>query len=271
MTHSIIPSELTLPTTAPYRGNMNRVCRKALQSLLSGLKDGRLKLVERGETRTFGSLSKDFPAETALTVHHPDFYRKALLGGSIGAGEAYMAGLWETDRLTDVLRMVLRNQSVLDKLDSGWSRVSLPVHALLHFLRKNTRRGSRRNIIAHYDLGNEFYALFLDPTMTYSCGIFENEESTLEQASIAKYGRLCRKLTLKPQDHLLEIGTGWGGFAIHAAQHYGCRVTTTTISDAQHHMARKRIRKAGLQGRINLLKKDYRHVEGQLTSWCPSR
>ena len=252
-----------MPSATPFGSSLDRICRKAVQSLLSGLNEGLLKLVENGEISTFGALSDAFPAEVVVKVRHPRFYRQALLGGSIGAGEAYMAGAWETGHLTDVLRLVLRNQSVLDKLDTGWSRVSLPVHRLLHFLRKNTRRGSRRNIIAHYDLGNDFYALFLDPTMTYSCGIFEKDDSTLEQAAIAKYDRLCRKLNLKPQDHLVEIGTGWGGFAMYAAQHYGCRVTTTTISDTQYRMARERIRNAGLQRRIHLLKKDYRRIEGR--------
>jgi cyclopropane-fatty-acyl-phospholipid synthase len=141
--------------------------------------------------------------------------------------------------------------------------MTAPLYKLYHFLRKNTRKGSRENILAHYDLGNEFYALFLDDTMTYSCGIFESQDSSLKDASEAKYDRICRKLRLQPGVHILEIGTGWGGFAVHAAQNYGSRVTTTTISDEQHRFAQNRIKAAGLENQITLLKKDYRDLGGQ--------
>jgi cyclopropane-fatty-acyl-phospholipid synthase len=137
------------------------------------------------------------------------------------------------------------------------------LHKLFHLLHKDTRRGSLINIAAHYDLGNEFYGLFLDETMTYSCGIFERPESTLQEASLAKCERICRKLDLGPQDHVLEIGTGWGGFAVYAASRYGCRVTTTTISKAQHDAALERVRNAGLTERVTLLFKDYRDLSGK--------
>jgi cyclopropane-fatty-acyl-phospholipid synthase len=186
-----------------------------------------------------------------------------VFGGSIGSAEAYMAGLWSTSHLTNVIRLVILNQQMMEKMDKGWSWLSDPVHKLYHYFRRNTLKGSKENIVAHYDLGNDFYSLFLDKTLTYSCGIFEHENCTLEAASEAKYDRICRKLQLHPEDHVVEIGGGWGGFSIHAAKYYGCRVTTTTISDEQYTLAEKRIAASGLSHRIRLLRKDYRHLGGK--------
>jgi len=154
------------------------------------------------------------------------------------------------------------NRHIFERMDTGWGRIMQPVYQWFHWLHKNTKVGSRANITAHYDLGNDFYQLFLDDTMTYSCGIFETDAATLEEASIAKYDRICRKLKLGPSDHVLEIGTGWGGFAIHAARHYGCRVTTTTISPSQYEWAESRVAEAGLDERITLLLADYRDLDG---------
>jgi cyclopropane-fatty-acyl-phospholipid synthase len=162
-----------------------------------------------------------------------------------------------------VMRILALNQKAFADMEKGLARLTAPLYKLYHSARKNTKLGSRQNILAHYDLGNDFYALFLDATMTYSCGIFENEQSSLEDASVAKYDRLCQKLQLKPGDRVMEIGTGWGGFAVHAAQNYGAHVTTTTISDEQHRYAAKRFRKAGLEDQISLLKKDYRDLRGE--------
>ena len=174
-----------------------------------------------------------------------------------------MAGDWTCDNLTGLIRIILQNQEVFLNLDRGWARLTAPLHKVFHFLNRNTLEGSRRNIAAHYDLGNEFYALFLDETLTYSCGVFENEKSTLADASRAKYDRICRKLFLRPDDRVIEIGTGWGGFAIHAASRYGCRVTTTTISPRQHELARKRLQEAGLGDRVEVLLQDYRALRGK--------
>ena len=167
------------------------------------------------------------------------------------------------DDLTNTLRIFARNADVLVPMDRWSTRFMGPWRSLWMWSRRNTRAGSRRNIAAHYDLSNDFFALMLDPTMTYSSGIFERPDATLEEASMAKYDRICRKLRLLPTDHVLEIGTGWGGFAMHAAKNYGCRVTTTTISQEQFQLARTRIREAGLEDRIELLLKDYRDLEGQ--------
>jgi cyclopropane-fatty-acyl-phospholipid synthase len=183
--------------------------------------------------------------------------------GGLGAGEAYMAGRWHCDDLTGLARLFLRNPQVLYGLNRGPGRIMALVNKAWHALRRNTVRGSRRNIAAHYDLGNDMFSLFLDDTMMYSCAIFEHPRATLKQASMAKLDRVCRKLELQPGDHLLEIGTGWGGLAIHAARHYGCRVTTTTISGEQYRMTRERVEQAGLGDRITVLCEDYRNLTGE--------
>jgi cyclopropane-fatty-acyl-phospholipid synthase len=190
------------------------------------------------------------------------FYRSIVFGGSVGAAEAYMAGHWDCDDLTALTRIVVLNEHLLLKIEGGVALLAAPLRRLYHWRNKNTRAGSRSNIEAHYDLGNDFYALFLDETMTYSCALFERPETTLAEASIAKYDRICRKLNIDKTDHLLEIGTGWGGFAIHAASRYGCRVTTTTISQAQCDWAKERIRERGLENRICVLLEDYRDLSG---------
>ncbi len=229
MAESVVPRDAVLPdrTRPTY---LERLGRRLLLSRLGRLRHGRLTLSDGAQRHEFGDLS-DYPVEATVTVHHPSFYADIVFGGTVGAGEAYMAGSWTTDDLTAAIRIIIRNEDVLEAMDSPLTRgVTAVSHKLFHLFRKNTKRGSRLNIAAHYDLGNDFYALFLDDTLTYSCGIFEGDDSTLREASVAKYDRLCRKLRLCPDDHVVEIGTGWGGFAIHAASNYGCRVTTTTIS-----------------------------------------
>ena len=204
----------------------------------------------------------DFPIEARITVSDDRFYSKAVFGGSIGAAEAYMAGFWSADNLTDLIRIIIRNQDLFMELDRGWAMLTVPVYALFHFLRKNTLRGSRQNIVAHYDLSNDFYKLFLDDTLTYSCAIFESETVSLQEAQMAKYDRICRKLQLAPTDRVIEIGSGWGGFSIYAARNFGCHVTTTTISPEQYRLSQERIAKAGLSDRIQLLDRDYRNISG---------
>jgi len=161
-----------------------------------------------------------------------------------------MEGLWSADDLTVVMRIVALNRPAAANMEKGPARLMAPIYRLYHSARKNTKMGSRKNILAHYGLGNDFYSLFLDNTMTYSCGIFEHEHSILGDASVAKYDRICKKLRLKPGGRVVEIGTGWGGFAVHAAQNYGVHVTTTNISNEQHEFAKKRFRNAGLEGQV---------------------
>ncbi|MDE2305460.1 MAG: class I SAM-dependent methyltransferase [Gammaproteobacteria bacterium] len=242
---------------------IERLARSALVSRLRRLERGRLRLIDAEGELEFGE--PDAPAGYVATVRvgHPRFYADALLGGSTGAGEAYINGLWRCDDLTALVRLMVVNRTLLEGVDSGWSRLGEPLRRFAHWLNRNDRAGSRRNIAAHYDLGNRFFELFLDETMAYSCGIFPRADATLAEASIAKFDAACSKLRLGPDTHLLEIGTGWGGLAIHAASRYGCRVTTTTISREQHDHAREAIARAGLQDRITLLFEDYRDLRGR--------
>ena len=229
---------------------------------LAGIAEGQLTLREGGASSVHGTPARDGLA-AEVVVRHPAFWRRVATGGTLGAAESYAAGEWDTPDLTAVVRLLARNVSAMDGLEGGLSLLRRPVDALRHALRRNTRTGSRRNITEHYDLGDDFFRLMLDPTMTYSCGIFEHAGATLEEASIAKIDRLCRMLRLGPDDHLLEIGTGWGALALHAASRYGCRVTTTTISRNQLARARERVAAAGLTDRITVLHSDYRDLRGR--------
>lgn len=197
-----------------------------------------------------------------IEVSNPSTWTAIATRGSIGAGESYMQGWWKADDLTKVVQILVLNKQVLDGMDSRIVGLVMPVWRLLHRLRRNDVRGSQKNIAAHYDLGNDFFQLFLDPTLMYSSGIFLSKESSLEEASIEKLDRICRKLALGPTDHVVEIGTGWGGFAIHAATKYGGRITTTTISQRQFALASERIQAAGLQDKVTVLLSDYRKLEG---------
>ena len=262
MTELIIPSEAPVLSELKER-KLDHIARKAVLSLLNKLKQGRITIIEDHQRTPFGQKSNASSLQADVTVHHSQFYSRILFGGSIGAAEAYMERLWSTDDLTVVMRILALNQQAFADMERGLARLTAPFYKFYHFARKNTKGGSRKNILAHYDLGNDFYALFLDETMTYSCGIFERQDSTLREASEAKYDRICRKLNLTTDDRVLEIGTGWGGFAVHAAGNYGVHVTTATISDEQHQFAQNRIKAAGLEDRITLLKKDYRDLSGK--------
>ncbi len=252
-----------IPPSAFARG-LEGLAESALRARLAQLGHGQITLVDGARRDTFGRATPRCALHATLQVRDRRFYTEAAFGGSVGAGESFMAGDWSVDDLTALVRILLVNRGVLDGLDGGWSRVTEPARRALHAAARNTRAGSRRNIAAHYDIGNDFFELFLDPTMMYSCScaVYEREDMTLEQAQIAKLDRLCRKLDLRPGDHLLEIGTGWGALALHAARHHGCRVTTTTISREQHALARERIAAAGLADRITLRLDDYRDLDG---------
>ncbi len=198
-----------------------------------------------------------------IDVHDMRFYVDILIAGSNGAASAYRDGYWSCSNLTGLFQLMVRNLSTLDNMERGFASIGNWWLKRRHKARSNTRTGSRDNIHAHYDLGNEFFELMLDPSMTYSSGFFLSEESTMEQASTEKLDRICRKLDLKANDHVIEIGTGWGSFAIHAASHYGCRVTTTTISREQFKLANQRVRKLSLQDKIDIQLSDYRDLTGQ--------
>jgi len=242
-------------------GILNRLARGLVLKSLAQIRQGHLIFIDRDNRHEFGAPNSGVTA--TVRIHHQDFFRRVALGGTIAAGETYMDGLWECSDLTALVRIMVRNQETQQKMEGGLARLTVPLQRLLHRLNDNTHKGSRRNIAAHYDLGNDFYRLFLDPTMAYSCGIFEMDDSTLEEASTAKFDRICRKLGLAPGMQVLEIGTGWGGFAIHAAREYSCHITTTTISKQQHDLVAEKITDCGLNKHITLLQEDYRDLTGQ--------
>jgi cyclopropane-fatty-acyl-phospholipid synthase len=251
---------LTRAEAGPERtGLLLTFARRAVLARLQALTRGRLCIEEGGARRCFGSGRP----ELTLRVLDPAFWPAVAFGGSVGAGEAYIDGAWECDDLVGLTRLMLANRAVLDGMERGLARLSAPLRLLVHGLRRNTRAGSRRNIAAHYDLGNDFYRLWLDETMMYSCAVFERPNMGLHAASLAKLERICRKLDLGPSDHVLEIGSGWGGFALYAARSRGCRVTTATLSRQQYELARQRIAQAGLDDRVQVLLSDYRDLAGQ--------
>jgi len=247
--------------TAPRFGALDRFLRQRMHQQLAGFGHGQLVIQDALGTLQLGQA--DSGPSVTLQIHDPGFYRALATHGSVGAGQAYMDGLWQCSDLVALIQLLVRNRDLLDGMETGSARLGGLAMKALHALRRNTREGSRRNIAAHYDLGNAFFGLFLSPDLMYSSAFWEGAEDTLEAASTRKLDLICRKLGLGPDDHVLEIGTGWGGFALHAARHYGCRVTTTTISREQHDLAAQRIAEAGLGGRITLLQSDYRDLSGQ--------
>jgi len=251
-------SATALSGPAPH-GPVARLAKRLITSRLSGLHRGRVTLCDACGVATFGEPDE---LQARLQVNRPSFYRHAVCGGTLAVAETYLRGDWDCDDLTSLFRIFLRNRETAGRLDGMLARAAHFGHRLFHVWHANSREGSRRNISAHYDLGNEFYRLWLDETLAYSCGIFPAGDSTMREASEEKFDRVCRKLALRPGDEVLEIGTGWGGFALHAVERYGCRVTTTTISREQLQLARERIVAAGLEDRIQLLKRDYRDLRG---------
>lgn len=252
--------------SAPPAGLSVRLARRGILDLLRSLSSGRLYLQDPLGSRVFGapesgSASPAAP-DVSLRINDLSAYLDIATGGTIGAAEAYMAGKWTVSDLPGVVRLLVINRDIMNRLESGMARFGGTLLRLVHYYHRNTRAGSRRNIHAHYDLGNELFQLFLDPTMMYSSAVFPRPEASLEEASLHKLDLICRKLDLRPADHLLEIGTGWGGLALHAARNFGCRVTTTTISRNQFGFATERVRKAGLSDRITILSEDYRDLTG---------
>jgi cyclopropane-fatty-acyl-phospholipid synthase len=233
--------------------------RAAVGAVLSRTKGGEIEVVEGGRSRVYGE-----PSELRATVriNDPAAWRGPL-HGSVGIGEGFVDGLWETDDLVALIQIGARSLTNQHRgVSAAWSKARTGLHRLRGLVPENTRTGSRQNISAHYDLGNDLFSSFLDPTMMYSCAYFPREEASLEEAQLAKLDRICERLRLGPDTHLLEIGTGWGGMAIHAARTTGCRVTTTTISRAQHELASERVRAAGLEDRVTILLQDYRDLTG---------
>ncbi|APV42282.1 SAM-dependent methyltransferase [Pseudomonas frederiksbergensis] len=243
---------------APLFGGL---ARSAVLTQLRNLRQGRLRLIYQDRQWLFGDVGSALHAE--VEIFDEAAWGMVAANGSIGAGEAYIHGYWRSPDLAAVTRLFVANLEVLDALEGGLARLGRPILRLLHWVNRNSRRGARRNILAHYDLGNALFERLLDPTMMYSAAMFDSLEQTLEQAQLNKLERICAKLALRPDDHLLEIGSGWGSLAIHAATHHGCRVTTTTLSEAQYAHTLQRVQDLGLQHRITVLREDYRDLGGR--------
>jgi cyclopropane-fatty-acyl-phospholipid synthase len=243
---------------------LGRLLRHRILELLRSLRGCTLIVREGSGSIELGTAARQ-PEQTlraTIRVHNPEFYRRAALNGSVGAAEAYMDGMWECDDLVSLVRMLVRNQERLDAMECGPARLGAALLRAWATLRRNTREGSRRNIAAHYDLGNEFFRLFLDENMMYSSAVFASPDESLEMASTRKLERICRKLQLSADTRVIEIGTGWGGFALHAARTTGCHVTTATISREQYALATARVAAAGLSDRVRVLLTDYRELTG---------
>lgn len=259
MTNPSLNPATTSEATA--NGLAARVLKRAVLRQLQQLRQGQLTLVVDGERLYFGQPGAALHGE--IEVHHAALWSMVTANGSIGAGEAYVQGYWSSPDLTAVVRLFVANLGVLDGMERGLASLRRPLVKVLHWLNRNTRAGSQRNISAHYDLGNALFEQLLDPTMMYSAAMFRSPGDSLEQAQLNKLERICQKLDLKADDHLLEIGTGWGGMALYAATHYGCKVTTTTLSHEQFAHVQRRIEEQGLQDRITLLLQDYRDLTGR--------
>ena len=252
-------SKQTLKTPVRW---IDKICRPLLFSRLQKIEIGQVKIVDQLGEELFGNSEHSDELSVAIKVNDQRFYSDIAFGGTVAAGEAYMQGYWSCNNLTGLVRIMLRNRQVMDDVEGGFSLFKAPILRFIHWLNRNSQAGSRRNIEAHYDLGNEMFELFLDPTMMYSCAYYPDNQASLNQASTAKLQRICEKLQLSEQDHVVEIGTGWGGFAIYAASHFGCKVTTTTISKQQYEVARQRVIAAGLEDKVTLLMQDYRDLQG---------
>jgi len=242
--------------------SIDRWCRSLFIEKLEKLEVGEIQLIDSNGSHSFGCPDEANPLTATLNVTDQRFYSDIAFGGTVAAGEAYIQGYWSCSNLTDLIRIMIGNRHILEQMEGNLSLFKNAFLRLAHWLNRNSQAGSRRNIEAHYDLGNEMFELFLDPTMMYSCAYYPDENTSLEQASLAKLQRICDKLQLNESDHVIEIGTGWGGFALYAAQNYGCKVTTTTISQQQHDWAKQRIIEAGLEDKITLLMEDYRDLQG---------
>ena len=255
------PSLVSKTSLSTTHNLTSALLRRGVLRQLGQLKNGHLVVIENGERLMFGDSSAGLVGE--VQIHDTSVWGMIASNGSIGAGEAFIHGYWSSPDLTKVIRVLVSNMDVLDAMEGGLARLGRPLIRGLHWVNRNTRKGSQKNIAAHYDLGNEMFEQFLDPTMMYSAAQFLTADDTLEQAQLNKLQRICQKLDLKPEDHLLEIGTGWGSMALYAAQHYGCKVTTTTLSKEQFDYTKSRVVALGLQDQVTLLLEDYRDLTGQ--------
>lgn len=262
MTTQLLPKDRSLSKLVGNFPALDRTCKSILVKKLKDLKYGYVEIEDRVKNTLHAFGDESSALKTRIIVNKSSFYSRTLLGGSIGNGESYVDGDWESTNLTDLIRIFVLNRDLLQAIDNGIGSLLQPVQKIFHGLKSNTIEGSRENIRSHYDIGNDFFKLFLDETMMYSSGVYASRESTLEEASKNKIAILCEKLKLKNTDHLVEIGTGWGSLAIYAAQTYGCKVTTTTISTEQFNYATERVKALGLENQVTVLFEDYRKLTG---------
>ena len=239
----------------------NKKCRHIVFKALNSIDNAQIEVHEGTNITVLGNKSAKLKGH--ICVHDLTLYKDFIRGGSVDVAQAYLDKKWTSNNLTQLVRVFARSQKTLDSVESNKGLLAKIKNKLLHLQNANTQNGSKKNILAHYDLGNDLYTRFLDPTMMYSCAIYDESNHTIDQAQINKLDIICKKLDLKIDDHLIEIGTGWGGLAIFATQNYGCKVTTTTISDEQYDYATEQVKQLGLEDRITLLKKDYRLLDGQ--------
>ncbi len=261
-TSMAMPRELTT-TQKAARGVLFQCLQKMEIGCLTVIESFKTETTERSER--FSTPNGDYngePVAATIEVKHPGFYSRLLQGGSIAAGEAYMDGWWDSPDLTALMKLMALNLRALDKLEEQGSWLTKLLYKFSHWSNRNSEENSRKNIHAHYDLGNNLYEAFLDTNMLYSSALYNHADDSLEQAQINKMDRLCQQLELKPTDNVVEIGTGWGAMAIYMAEQYGCQVTTTTISEEQHAYAEQKIKERGLEDKITLLKEDYRNLTG---------
>ncbi len=248
----------------PRAGRLDRMFRRLILGGLADIRGGQIVFEDAFGIATAGTQASDAGAlRVVVRMRDLGAYRAIAVGGSVGAAESYMEGAWQCDDLVSLVRLLVRNRELLDGMERGLARLSGWALRGWHALRRNTRRGSVGNIAAHYDLGNDFFGLFLSTDLMYSSALWDGPDDSLEAASARKLDAICRKLDLQPADRVVEIGTGWGGFAIHAAKHFGCHITTATISREQHALARERVARAGLSDRVKVILCDYRNLEGR--------
>ncbi|MGA4608432.1 class I SAM-dependent methyltransferase [Pseudoalteromonas maricaloris] len=239
----------------------DRVYKKLVFGALNTLEIGKVVLVEGDQKYCFGESETSLSVD--IQVHSAQMYKLFALGGSVGAGESYILGHWSCSDLTKLIEIFVLNQAQLDAFENKFAFFSGIANKIKHLKNKNSKQGSKRNIVAHYDLGNDLYESFLSEEMLYSSAVYPSQEASLEEAQQHKLAAICERLDLQPTDKVVEIGTGWGAFAVYAAKHYGCHITTTTISEEQHAYVKALIEKEGLQQHITLLKQDYRELDGQ--------
>ena len=247
---------------AKIKGN-EALSKKIILNILKKIQQGTISLNDVDGRYVFQDINGSDKPSATLNIVDPRAYKKILLEGSVGAGKSYIDGDWDTDDLQTLIELFIKNDALFNNIESPFAHFLSWMRTIGYKLNRNTIQRAKDNILAHYDLGNEFFELILDPSMMYSCALYEPSNISLDEAAKKKIQRICDTLELKPGDHLLEIGTGWGGFAIYAAQEYGCKITTTTISNKQHAFVKEKIKQLGLEHQIELLNLDYRKLQGQ--------